>query len=76
MNLLSKNSFFTTFRKIKFRLLMSFNVKLKNVKFVKGIIHKLIEFEIEKYTPKKSYIDDQLLGEFRERINKMNYLKN
>lgn len=76
INLLSKNSFFTTFRKIKFRLLMLFNVKLKNVKFVKGIIHKLIEFEIEKYTPKKSYIDDKLLGEFRERINKMNYLKN
>lgn len=55
---------------------MSFNVKLKNVKFVKGIIHKLIEFEIEKYTPKKSYIDDELLGEFRARINEMNYLKN
>ena len=73
---LSKNSLFATFRKIKFRLLMSFNVKLKNVKFVKGIIHKLIEFEIEKYTPKKSYIDDELLGEFRARINEMNYLKN
>ena len=76
LNVLSKNSFFATFRKIKFRLLMSFNVKLKNVKFVKGIIHKLIEFEIKKYTPKKSYTDNELLGEFRARINEMNYLKN
>ena len=76
LNVLSKNSFFATFRKIKFRLLMSFNVKLKNVKFVKGIIHKLIEFEIKKYTPKKSYADNELLGEFRARINEMNYLKN
>ena len=76
LNVLSKNSFFARFRKIKFRLLMSFNVKLKNVKFVKGIIHKLIEFEIKKYTPKKSYTDNELLGEFRARINEMNYLKN
>lgn len=74
LKLVQENSIFFDMKYLRLRILMTLNVNLRNIKFLKGILHQLIFLESKNDIPNKIYKDDELIKKFKNEIKISNLL--